>query len=651
VTPYLVNAVQDALSADNSGSFFIDDGAENNWDGATNGVPAIYVSGVSQTWFFNAAYRPSYGVNKKVVEVRTYGASGWSDDYPVAANTLNTDPHDVPAAAYHAASGTVYVFYGAHDSAAQYAQTANAHDPSRWLLGRLVTGTYGNMTFLKPFVIGNTLYVFWSGPGIGTGVQEALKYTTAAINAATGALTWSGTVKSMVDVATGGTDGWLLPGEAMIDPANPTTILFSFNYGTSRGVYPIQNVYVVRFNSATLAISNLGGGTSIAVGSQPATKAQLDSNFKAFTSTDTNIPAMSVDSAGDIHIVTADMSTTPDTLVHIKGSGATWTPTTIFTYNAPYTAGGGAVVPNTDGSVDVYFCDGTAGYTLYAMGSGAIRKLRRNPAGAWSVQSLVLSIGARAYNAPQVVRNSTHAKVLFSETTPDGETNSGALKGFAYTGSGYVQRRSPFVLRDGLASFDPVASRAGFAYSNNNLTVADAVGGARRVALIPALATAGLLCWEVKCLGRIGGNTEIGFVRAGHDNTAYLGGPAGDSFGDFGGTDNASFGELFQFSTSEWGVNDVIRCALNLNTGKFWMQVNELGWSGGSGAQAIGLQNPATGLGGMNVSSVTSGFAIAPAVSVHDIGDIFTIRLSDADFEFAKPAGFSDFSFVQGNDS
>ena len=80
---------------------------------------------------------------------------------------------------------------------------------------------------------------------------------------------------------------------------------------------------------------------------------------------------------------------------------------------------------------------------------------------------------------------------------------------------------------------------------------------------------------------------------------------------------------------------DVIGFAVDVTAEKFWIRRNGGDWLG----EVIGLQNPATGLGGISFSGFT-GSTVVPRARRGDNGSISTLNAGASAFQTAPPSGF-----------
>ncbi len=83
---------------------------------------------------------------------------------------------------------------------------------------------------------------------------------------------------------------------------------------------------------------------------------------------------------------------------------------------------------------------------------------------------------------------------------------------------------------------------------------------------------------------------------------------------------------------------DVVQVAINFTTSRMWWRKNDTGsWYGGTGTPG----DPAAGTNGLNISALFPGSAAFPVFTANSSTPTGTIRLSQAQFSFSPPSGFS----------
>ncbi len=419
---------------------FMSDGAANPWGVSVPSKNAFYASSTDTTWFAWEAWSPTLA--KRVIEVATYSpASGWSQPVVAGTVTLTNDSHGSPDIVRDPTRGHVYLFYGAHEGNIQYSYTTNADDPSAWTTGSLAAGTYGNFTFPSAFVVGSTLYLFYSTTGSGGGLQASVSVTTAAI-ASDGSLTWSGTKKSLLD--TGGTS-WFFPGQYVLHSGK---VYFVGNYSASFATFPVSNVYLMVYDPATGNLTNYDASVTVLPASQPINKATMDTSFKAVTdATIQDAANFGFDTTGTVHLVYNDKPASTTLMKYTNNSGSGWAAsTTIVTAPGSNYLSDGAVVPLSAGAIDVYYADGKSGSTSYAAGAGDIYKINRTSGGTWGTASLIARQGFYGLDSATVVNDaSSVARVTFTEVSRDGLAVVATLRGFAYGDNGFLAQANEMV--------------------------------------------------------------------------------------------------------------------------------------------------------------------------------------------------------------
>lgn len=82
-----------------------------------------------------------------------------------------------------------------------------------------------------------------------------------------------------------------------------------------------------------------------------------------------------------------------------------------------------------------------------------------------------------------------------------------------------------------------------------------------------------------------------------------------------------------------WGAGDVLGCAVDLGAKLLWVRVNAGLWNNS------GTANPATGVGGINISSLAA-VAYFPAITLVNTGDVAVANFGATAYANAAPAGF-----------
>lgn len=180
----------------------------------------------------------------------------------------------------------------------------------------------------------------------------------------------------------------------------------------------------------------------------------------------------------------------------------------------------------------------------------------------------------------------------------------------------------------------------GIVLSNGNLTVGSTVSSAGGVRATAGGASGGKYYYEVSFVaGTAGSNTGCGIIPAANSITNWA--AAGT-----GGLINLNFssGQIY-YSGSSTGItlgslfaSHTICNAIDLVNNRFWARIDGGNWNGS------GTADPATNVGGINISSIFSGIAAYPAASMQAaVSPCSTANFGASSFAFSKPSGFSSF--------
>lgn len=181
---------------------------------------------------------------------------------------------------------------------------------------------------------------------------------------------------------------------------------------------------------------------------------------------------------------------------------------------------------------------------------------------------------------------------------------------------------------------------ASISLSAGNLTANISSDGALQSGRSIASRTSGLIYFE----DIYQGNGSSGGVIVGAVNAT----PALVSTPYFLGQDNDSVGAYFtgdilrngivvgSFSSSTLATNDVVGTALNINTKLIWFRKNNGGWNN----DIIANQNPALGLGGIDVSAITG--AIFAGYTLQNTTDQVTANFGATSYAQTPPLGFGN---------
>ncbi len=188
-------------------------------------------------------------------------------------------------------------------------------------------------------------------------------------------------------------------------------------------------------------------------------------------------------------------------------------------------------------------------------------------------------------------------------------------------------------------TWNPSDKTANITLSNGNLTAAgtnSSDGGVRGT----TSKSAGLVYFEILLGGTVaGGDTGVGICTGAATLTAVANTASAAAILYLitpGIWFNGSFSAATGFTN--FVATDVVQVAINFTTSRMWWRKNDTGsWYGGTGTPG----DPAAGTNGLNISALFPGSAAFPVFTANSSTPTGTIRLSQAQFSFSPPSGFS----------
>lgn len=178
-------------------------------------------------------------------------------------------------------------------------------------------------------------------------------------------------------------------------------------------------------------------------------------------------------------------------------------------------------------------------------------------------------------------------------------------------------------------TFDPANTAAGLTLSNGNLTAAyNSAGGIAR-ALVSQ--SGGKYYCEMTAASPT--NDAIGLCNASQSLTGYL----SDSLNSVGYFNNGALGinNSYPGSGGTFANGTVIAMAVDLTANLLWVKPGA-----GANWNNNGSADPATGVGGFDISSITGPFY--PGVYLSHASEAFTGNFGDTAYGLTPPSGFGN---------
>jgi len=387
-----------------------------------NYPPAIYYNG--KTYI---AWQGGAGLDPYIIYY-DHATKQWSTPVKIGTNPLSNDDHGAPALCIDA-NGYIHVFFGSHDSALKHARSNNPEDISAWTMLSDI-GSY--VSYPKPIVVGNTIYLFYRTSG-GTG-ENPLAYVKSEDNG----VTWS----EQRTIITHGLNTRVYLGHIVKDGTKIHIVwckcLVSEGAETKR-----ENIYHVYFDTTNEHLYSMDGtdlGTSID-DTKANTYCKVFDSGEAFT----NHPAMHLDTDGYPWIIfITDGISYEDTnwkFYHTRWNGSSWTnPVSITTTDNLFNFGDFIIFSPTN--VDAYLT------TTGLSGRGGDIEKWHWDGSTWSRVSVVLteSESGKPLNSPIVPVNfNPELKLVFCQINV-GNYSDTSLELYAYSGTDFLPRVVPHAI-------------------------------------------------------------------------------------------------------------------------------------------------------------------------------------------------------------
>jgi hypothetical protein len=183
------------------------------------------------------------------------------------------------------------------------------------------------------------------------------------------------------------------------------------------------------------------------------------------------------------------------------------------------------------------------------------------------------------------------------------------------------------------STFNPSDKSANVTLSNGNLTVgaSTSADGGVRSTLSKA---AGKVYFEYTIVNIAGADTGVGIAKSTASLTAI--GPSATGAVNIYGSGSIYFNGADTGKTIGGSVGTVC-IAVDITGGLFWARWNGGSWNANSGT----ANNPATGVGGINIAAVFPTNAVFASVSTNNTANNITVNFGAAAFAQTVPSGFT----------
>jgi hypothetical protein len=139
----------------------------------------------------------------------------------------------------------------------------------------------------------------------------------------------------------------------------------------------------------------------------------------------------------------------------------------------------------------------------------------------------------------------------------------------------------------------------------------------------------------------VAANVSVGVMNVSAAFTSYLG-SSNDEFG-WAGDGSIVYNNAVQGSPiNTYIVGDILCCAFNFSTDKFWGRRSRSGTPTGWNNDVIGNQDPANAIGGISFSTINAG-PYYIAISEQSSGDKFNLNAGGSAYAQTPPTNFINF--------
>jgi hypothetical protein len=176
-------------------------------------------------------------------------------------------------------------------------------------------------------------------------------------------------------------------------------------------------------------------------------------------------------------------------------------------------------------------------------------------------------------------------------------------------------------------------SAAGITRSNGNLTLTYTSGSGFQGVRATNSHSTGKYYFELTPTSNASA-TDIGIANAAFVTTNPLWANSADSIGYISGSGVVETNGTVLATVQTWSL-DTVSVAVDLGAQLLWVRVNAGNWNNS------GTANPATGIGGISLSSLNAG-PYFPAINLHDTGETNTANFGATAYAETVPAGFGN---------
>lgn len=188
----------------------------------------------------------------------------------------------------------------------------------------------------------------------------------------------------------------------------------------------------------------------------------------------------------------------------------------------------------------------------------------------------------------------------------------------------------------GTTTFDPANTGVALTLSNGNLTASSAGTTTNWTRSVSGHTTGKFYAeWTITSL--VGGTdiNPVGIVNSSEVQTNYIGNSI-NSAGLWNGDTNVYINSASAGTSVNYASGNLVGMAVDIGGSLIWFRISGGNWN------ASGTANPATGVGGINISTITSGSPNIYASCCCNQASTISINFGGSAYSFTAPVGFGN---------
>lgn len=186
-------------------------------------------------------------------------------------------------------------------------------------------------------------------------------------------------------------------------------------------------------------------------------------------------------------------------------------------------------------------------------------------------------------------------------------------------------------------TFNPSDKAANISLDATNLIVTNAVASNANVRSIASHSSGKYYCEATITQESTNYTHGIGVANSGASLTAGPGSPDTNSVCYYNGDSNVYSGNVNRGSLgASYTFGDVVSMAVDIGNNRIWYRINGGNWNGS------GTNDPATNVGGKDISNVSGPFFVIASAQKSAANSITTFNFGGSAYSYTAPSGFGN---------